>query len=384
MGGPGSPPVDEHEVAWRFISQADGSIILLHQQASTAIVSTSPEGYGGMGCGAGIAHPALTVFASGSASSPIAFGFGGTLAVDLALSPDSTTVAIALPGNTLGRADQPGVAYYPRGLIESGSPMPCAAPPPRTTPTSGVPVAIAYAPDGRLFIQNREPAVLDIVDAVGTVGHLQLSATSRADSGHVLFHGNAGANIACASCHPEGGEDGHTWFFDTFGARRTQAIRGGILPTAPFHWSGDMTTFGDLAHAVLGTRMGAGDFAPAYADVLAQYVDHLPALAQPTPPDAAAVDRGRALFEDPTVGCTSCHTGVLLTNNATVDVGTGGMFQVPSLRGIRWRAPYMHNGCAATLRDRFDATCGGGESHGHTAALASSQLDDLVAYLVTL
>ena len=68
----------------------------------------------------------------------------------------------------------------------------------------------------------------------------------------------------------------------------------------------------------------------------------------------------------------------------TVDVGTGGPFQVPSLRGVAWRAPFMHTGCAATLADRFAGACGGGDKHGVTSTLTASQIGDLTAYLETL
>ena len=57
--------------------------------------------------------------------------------------------------------------------------------------------------------------------------------------------------------------------------------------------------------------------------------------------------------------------------------------QVPSLLGLAVRAPYMHDGCAETLRDRFDA-CGGGEAHGHTAHLSEQQLSDLIAFLASI
>ena len=68
---------------------------------------------------------------------------------------------------------------------------------------------------------------------------------------------------------------------------------------------------------------------------------------------------------------------------AYVDVGTGEPLQVPSLRAIAYRAPYMHNGCALTLRDRFSPSCGG-TAHGNTGDLQPGQVDDLVAYLRTL
>ena len=97
------------------------------------------------------------------------------------------------------------------------------------------------------------------------------------------------------------------------------------------------------------------------------------------PVDLDAVERGRVLFHDATAACSSCHG----TNNQTVAVGTGMPFQVPRLVGIGLRAPYTHDGCAPTLRDRF-GTCGVGDSHGHTSQVTSAQQDDLIAYLLTL
>ena len=72
-----------------------------------------------------------------------------------------------------------------------------------------------------------------------------------------------------------------------------------------------------------------------------------------------------------------------MTNNATVDVGTGEALQVPSLRGIAYRAPFMHQGCAKTLNDRF-GDCGGGDKHGKTSALNTTQRADLVSFLSSL
>lgn len=71
-----------------------------------------------------------------------------------------------------------------------------------------------------------------------------------------------------------------------------------------------------------------------------------------------------------------------LTNNATVDVGTGGAFQVPPLVGLGWRAPFLHDGCAATLADRF-GSCATSQ-HGSTGSLSAGEIADLTAYLETL
>jgi hypothetical protein len=43
----------------------------------------------------------------------------------------------------------------------------------------------------------------------------------------------------------------------------------------------------------------------------------------------------------------------------------------------------MHDGCAATLRDRFDPACGG-NLHGNAEILDESELSDLIAYLESL
>ena len=66
-------------------------------------------------------------------------------------------------------------------------------------------------------------------------------------------------------------------------------------------------------------------------------------------------------------------------------MGTGGAFQVPSLRGGSLRGPFMHDGCAEDMLARFTLPdCGGGDQHGHTSQLSSDQLGDLIAYLSTL
>jgi mono/diheme cytochrome c family protein len=105
----------------------------------------------------------------------------------------------------------------------------------------------------------------------------------------------------------------------------------------------------------------------------------------PPPPklqkEAIAVERGQALFTQR--GCANCHSGAALTNNETRDVGTGGAFQVPSLVGVAWRGPLIHNGCAKTMKDRFDISCGG-DKHGDVAGLDQAQISDLSTYLESL
>jgi cytochrome c peroxidase len=135
---------------------------------------------------------------------------------------------------------------------------------------------------------------------------------------------------------------------------------------------------------VFQRRMGGMPQGPRRVRAIARWVDSQPALPAREVADPAAVARGEVLYNDATVACASCHGGDLLTNSKSEDVGTGQVFQVPSLRGVVSRAPYMHDGCAPTLRDRFDPSCGGGDAHGRTSHLTEAQIDDLVAYLESL
>jgi hypothetical protein len=108
------------------------------------------------------------------------------------------------------------------------------------------------------------------------------------------------------------------------------------------------------------------------------------AIPAPVPSvvDPARAERGQAIFDRADVKCSTCHSGARLTNSATVDVGTGGAFQVPPLVGVATHAPFLHDGCAGTLRERF-TTCRT-PSHGDTSMLSAAELDDLIGYLESL
>jgi cytochrome c peroxidase len=208
---------------------------------------------------------------------------------------------------------------------------------------------------------------------------ISLPGASRVDTGHVIFHANAGGFLACASCHAEGADDGHTWTFENMGPRRTPSLLGTVKGTEPFHWDGDMTNLRTLVDNVFTQRMSGPQVDDLQLDALGGWVFALP------PPmkmqiENDSVIRGKKIFDS---RCTSCHDGPMLTNNKTVDVGTGKALQVPSLVGVAWRAPYIHTGCAQTLFDRFTPECGGAQ-HGDTRDLAQSDIRDLVAFLETL
>lgn len=152
-----------------------------------------------------------------------------------------------------------------------------------------------------------------------------------------------------------------------------------------------------------------------------------------------AAGRGADLYRSPTVGCNTCHPLPLTTvteefnpsavplrfaavitprqnpsgDNVdrvtpgfvgafpqTVQDDTGVRFGVPQLRGIWDRAGrFYHDGRAHSLREAlctpghpalrpgeqgFNETFGMPDTHGATSTLSPEQIDDLVAFLLTL
>jgi len=243
--------------------------------------------------------------------------------------------------------------------------------------------AIAAAFDGNdaLIVQTREPASIHIMteDRRQAWKTIALADDSVADTGHQIFHSNAGGFIACASCHAEGRDDGHVWTFVGQGPRRTPSLLGTIAGTEPFHWDGDMKDMRDLVDHVFVERMSGPKVDNGQLGALSGWLFALPPPAKLRQVSADTAP-GQTLFEQ---RCASCHAGNMLTNSKNVDVGTGGSFQVPSLVGVGWRRPLLHTGCAQTLQDRFNPTCGG-DRHGDTSDLSPAQIGDLVKFLETL
>jgi mono/diheme cytochrome c family protein len=308
----------------------------------------------------------------------------GALPVDLAVSPNGQTIAIVTAGNnmvrttsigTLGSRDMDmcggGGHGFPGDSIAPGD----------QGDDLGAPTSIAFAPNNDLVIYYPEMPALVVRAVAGARTTIVLPGEFGYDSGRQLFHAQTRIGLACASCHPEARDDGRVWEFEGSGKRRTQSLAGSILDRGPYHWVGDMANLGVLMDDVFANRMSGGEVTRSQKRSLGPWLDRVPAPAAPPAKDLTAVERGRDVFA--AAQCGSCHNGALFTNNQLVNVGTGGNFKVPSLLGVGARAPFMHTGCAATLRDRF-GSCGGGDAHGVTSALTAAQTDDLVAYLESL
>ncbi len=415
--------------AWRTIAMPDGRLLMTHQRRVKSVLdSEQPGGYGG-NCGGGPIEDAVTVLAPGQTPRAVARIGRGSLPVDIAVSRTGDKVAVLNAGSrtvnvvTVSALDQPDNEECP-----PPDPQPCGdTPNPETGMGSGgtdgggapsdpgqmggccedkdrdgrcddeddedeghdndrlgAPTSVGFTPSGDLVVFYPEAPALIVRPGAGEVARrIDLPGAAHNDPGRNVFHRQTPLKVSCASCHPEGRDDGQVWNFAKDGVRRTQSLAGNILDRAPYHWTGDETSLPVLLDDVFAKRMSGGTLNLAQKAALGPWLNRVPAPA-PASVDPAAVARGAAIFEAPGVACASCHNGALLTNNLRFDVGTGGQFKVPSLIGVGARPPFLHNGCAQTLMDRF-GSCGGAPGvHGNTSTLTQDQLKDLVTYLDSL
>lgn len=245
--------------------------------------------------------------------------------------------------------------------------------------------SVVYQPvTERFYALSREPASLLEIDMdrrYGAHASIPLSAISRRDTGHAIFHASSGrGGTACASCHPEGRDDGHSWRSVLLGPRRTPSLVGTVAGTAPYHWNGEASRLEDLMGITFTQRMLGPELRTDQTAAISGWLAELPGLRRSSSASISfspAAVRGRAIFESTTARCSSCHTGSLFTNNATIDVGTGGALQVPSLIGVVNHAPYLHDGSRPHLRSILRAPHGGATVH-------DDEVDDLAVYLESL
>ena len=370
-------------LAWRMIapSQTNGQPIVVHQSATTQVVETTPGGYGS-GSSNDLSQVDQVSFGGGIVSSLVYDGVTtiplpshAVLPVDIAF--DGKSLAVVAAGN--GHTKSLPQIFVVNASVDGGIDFQATHLEVKGQATS---IALLDAADPDTYaVLSREPAQIELIPS-GVI--IPLSTVSREDTGHAIFHSNSGSGLACASCHGEGRDDGHVWTFDSIGPRRTPSMLGTLNGTAPYHWDGDQADLPVLVDNVMTGRMNGPTIDPLQKSALQSWLFALPGPIAPTVTDAASVERGRVLFSSSDVGCTGCHSGASFTSPGTFDVGTGGRFQIPALIGVGARAPYLHDGRAATLTDRFNREIGGGDQHGKTSQLTTGQVADLVSYLGSL
>jgi cytochrome c peroxidase len=214
--------------------------------------------------------------------------------------------------------------------------------------------------------------------------------------GRRLFHTTGDPRIssdgrACASCHPDGRDDGLVWATPD-GPRQTPSLAGRLAGTAPYGWNGSRSTVKKHVTNTLRRRGGTGlpdeDMNALVAYCMTMKGPPHAAQTEGVAQDAALVAEGADLFDSSATGCSSCHiVDGTFTDGNRHDVKSKGKhdpkrrFDTPSLKDLGSTAPYFHDGRYPTLRALLIGSDG---KMGHTRRLSEHQLDALEAYLETL
>jgi mono/diheme cytochrome c family protein len=230
--------------------------------------------------------------------------------------------------------------------------------------------------------------------------------------------------LACAGCHPEGRDDGHVWHEASFVTedgdvttfvgsaanvpkeahargypRRTPMLAGRVNADGPYGWHAESPNIVDREARGFGLhRWGAvperdAGAAPLRAKALGDFLRR--GLVAPAPPAELddAAKRGRALFTSKVLRCAECHvpeTGYTtraayalppLPAGPDFDDEADARFKIPSLLHLSGRAPYFHDGSAATLESLVENNR---DRMGETSHLKKEERADLVAFLRTL
>lgn len=386
------------DVAWRAVhARQGGGLQVVYQVASTNPIDVAvPPGVSSYG------QPV------DQKQDP---GAGGVVSVAVAAYGGSTTGAVGLQSNpVVDVALDPNGAFEAvsvTGVLETSGGMLMGldkfVPSDHSQPNAYVAIADARgAKNPVLVTQLRGPrAGLLVLNAPSTQsiggatqeGFVAFPQSSHVDTGFDVFHMPTSAGIACMNCHPEGGDDSHTWTFQLASGtrvRRTQSLHGGVISdSAPYHWDGDMADLQALCDEVFTHRMGGDSLTTQQTPVLARFLGSLPRVPVSASLDPIRVAKGQAIFVG-NGGCASCHTNGrgTMSNNQNIgktdSVGQKAPLQVPMLLGVADRAPYMHDGCAKTLMDRLTDTKCAGTTHGNTAQLSDDDKQNLVEYLQSL
>ena len=160
---------------------------------------------------------------------------------------------------------------------------------------------------------------------------------------------------SCATCHPGGGADARVYLADlevavgTEGGRDTQSLRG-AWQTPPYLWDGSAPTLHEALERMLAVEMRGGAALPDQLAALEMYLLSIPPFERgrvdpdgsPRRPNTLRMRRGFELFQE--WKCTLCHPPPRYAWGRTGDVGTGGKFDVPTLRGLTDSGPWGHDG----------------------------------------
>lgn len=250
----------------------------------------------------------------------------------------------------------------------------------------------------QVFIANRFEDSVTVISLAGempvvesTISLGEVRTLSLAERGEQTFY-DAAVSLdgwfSCHSCHTDGHTNGLR--ADTFGDENRGAPKKivsllGTEQSGPWGWNGGKSKLEEQIRTSLIISMQTqipSEELPI--DSLAAY------LRSFTPAPSLQSARLRSPFKEELVlatrhfeaaGCRSCHAGDALTSSEAFDVGIHDelgetAFNPPSLRGVSQRAPYFHDGRAASLEDVLRSS-----HHNPETPLSEEQIRELTLLL---
>ncbi len=336
----------------------------------------------------------------------------------------------------------------------------------KSWPTGFSPRGIVANADGSTVITaNMLGETISVIDTASD-GHTErlvgnnspaFPATS-AEIGEMFFHSSrfsTDGDQSCTHCHFNSESDNKGWGVEVvraFGRRSTMMVRNlamtqplliegvfdendfslemaGMAFRPDFHDSSYALQverrerfFKDNTASLIGQEIGFQDMIGHVASYL---MDESRLLPSPFPKDTPEVERGRAIFFRPDVGCAACHpepsfaseelfAGITTlarydlprrdldpdTSVKFIENAEDGFFNANSLRGL-WdrKGAFFHDGRARTVRETimtpqhscllpgelaFNEFNGQVDTNGGISHLTCAQIDELVAFMMTI
>ena len=263
----------------------------------------------------------------------------------------------------------------------------------------------AVAKGARLYVASFFSDTVEIIDLQRSQAPVLLHARLTADlpmsetrRGELLFND---ASLcfqgwqSCASCHSDDARvDGLNWDLLNDGIGNPKNTKTMLLS----HRTPPAMSLGVRDAAETAVRAGLRSIlftvqpeeVPQAIDAYLKSLTPIPSPIVVSNASASKIKAGEKIFNSAKTGCSSCHPRGLYTDLQHYDVGTqnqtdkpGDAFDTPTLVEIWRTAPYLHDGSAATLREVL-VDRNASDRHGGTSHLTPSQIDALIAYLLSL
>ncbi|MEX1232251.1 MAG: hypothetical protein WEB58_18545 [Planctomycetaceae bacterium] len=273
----------------------------------------------------------------------------------------------------------------------------------RRVELGGRPCDLKFVDDHTIWATNSLSNAIQIVDvnSAQVIKTLSLGGPetpSLARRGEAIFYDadrTLNSWFSCHTCHTDGHTSGQTFdtvndgTLDTF--KLVPSLRG-VTHTGPWTWHGwqhDLTA--SIRKSLTDTMNSEIEITEEDLAAIYAFLETLhPAGENDSPATdelTASIARGQNIFNGKG-GCASCHQGTYFTKPEAITVGLETTrdyykgYNPPSLRGLRHRRRFLHDGRAETLEQVLTGAHRPDKVAGD--ALSDGELRDLISFLRTL